>query len=184
MENQTDRALRRKKRKIKKRQQSIAILTILTMLISAGVVHAQVQGYEIFYQDESLGRVKSISIFERAVFQIEKEYQLCFENEDIVLDKEFDLVATRIDKSMSGAECLARLADRKIDLYVNGVIVLCDNQVMGIAQSACEAERLKKTYESMYPLANELVFIEQLTPLAKTSDFATILTAVQALKAE
>lgn len=184
MDNQSDRVLRRKKRKLKKRQQSIAVLTILTMLISAGVVHAQVQGYEIFYDGQSLGRVKTASIFERALSQIEKEYQLSFENEDLVLGKGFDLVSSRIDQSMNVEECLKRLSDVNIELYVNGIIVLCDHQVMGIAESSNQAERIQTAYASMYPWGDELVLIEQEAPLSKTSDFATILTAIKSLKAK
>lgn len=184
MEKQSDRTLRRTKRKVKKRQQSIAVFTILTMLISAGVVHAQIQGYEIFYQGESLGTVKSASIFEKALGRVEEEYQICFNNDDIVLGEGFEMVSTRIDESMNLEECQQRLNDENIEIYVNGLIVLCDNQVMGTIASSDEAERLATSYKSIYPLANELVFLKQTTRLSKTSDFATILTAIQALKAE
>ncbi len=179
---QEDRVLRRKKRKFKKRQQSIAVLTILTMLISAGVVHAQVQGYEIFYQGEFLGSVKSASIFDRALAQVEEDYQLSFDNEDIVLDKGFELVSSRIDQSMSGDQWLEKLAKQDLEILVNGIIILCDNQVMGITESAEAAQSLKATYQAMYPLADDLVFIKDRVALSKTSDFATILSAIQAIK--
>ncbi len=184
MENQNDRVLRRKKRKLKKRQQSIAVLTILTMLISAGMVHAQVQGYEIFYQGQSLGSVKSASVFDRALSQIEKEYQLSFENDDLILAKGFELVSSRVDQTLDVDQCFERLAKQDIELYVNGMIILCDNQVMGIAQSSDEANRLKETYQAMYPSADELVFIKEQTALSKSSDFETILSNIQHLKAQ
>lgn len=177
-----DRVLRRKKRKLKKRQQSIAVLTILTMLISAGVVHAQVQGYEIFYQGEFLGSVKSASIFDRALAQVEEEYQLSFANKDLVIDEGFELVSVRIDQSMSGDQWLEKLAKQDLELAVNGIIILCDNQVMGIAESTDVAQSLKTAYQAMYPSASDLVFIKERAALSKTSDFATILNSIQALK--
>lgn len=184
MKNQNDRAIRRKKRKIKKRQQSIAVLTILMMLISAGVVHAQIQGYEIFYQGESLGFVNSAKIFEKAISQIEEEYQVCFDNEDIVLGEGFEMVSSRIDQSMDFKEWINKIKDKNIELYVNGMIVLCDNQVIGNAASSSEAERIKSSYELIYPLKDELVFINTRIPLSKTSDFETIFLGIQRLKSE
>ncbi|MDK2962288.1 MAG: hypothetical protein PWP20_1414 [Eubacteriaceae bacterium] len=88
MDFSTEREQRRIKRKEKKRRQTIVTLTIIVIMISVGVVSAQTQGYEVFYQGQSLGFVKSSSIFDNAVEEIEAKFQEAYKIDDIFVGQD------------------------------------------------------------------------------------------------
>lgn len=182
MDFSTEREQRRIKRKEKKRRQTIVTLTIIVIMISVGVVSAQTQGYEVFYQGQSLGFVKSSSIFDNAVKEIEAKYQEAYKIDDIFVGQDVELVASRVEDSLDVQTCMAALLVADIEIYTNGVVVLCDDQVMGTMASLDEANRLADAYAQIYPESDPLVMIRQTATLNETSDFQTVLNQIKAIK--
>ncbi|WKY46843.1 hypothetical protein Q5O24_10795 [Eubacteriaceae bacterium ES3] len=182
MEISAEREIRRKERKLKKRRQTIITLTIIVILISVGVVSAQTQGYEIFYQGESLGYIQSAGIYEDAIGQIEARYQDYYGNDDIFIDQEVELKSCRVEDSLNVETCMTVLLEAGLKINTNGVLVLCDDQVVGMMASLDEAERLSDAYSRIYPNGDPLVLIRQTATLAETSDFQTVLNQIKAIK--
>ncbi|WKY43460.1 hypothetical protein Q5O14_12525 [Eubacteriaceae bacterium ES2] len=182
MDFSTDREQRRIKRKVKKRRQMIVTLTIIVIMISVGVVSAQTQGFEIFYQGESLGFVKSSGIFDDAVDEITAKYQRAYGIEDIIVGQDVELVACRVEDSLDVQTCMDALLQADIEIYTNGLVVLCDDQVVGTMASLDEANRLADAYAQIYPESGSLVLIPQTATLNETSDFQTVLNHIKAIK--
>ena len=171
----TEREQRRVKRKSKKRRQTIITLTIIVILISVGVVSAQTQGYEIIYKGESLGFIKSAGIYDAAVEQIEEKYQEYYGIEDIFVGQDVKLKSSRVEESLNTETCITALLQADIEICTNGVVVLCDDQVMGTMASQDEANRLAEAYAQIYPDDDALVLIRQTAALNETADFQTVL---------
>ncbi|MBK5243892.1 MAG: hypothetical protein JJE18_02510 [Eubacteriaceae bacterium] len=177
----TEREKRKKIRQRKKMRSTIVAITLLIVIMTVGVVNAQTQGYEVFYQGHSLGFVRTMGVFDSAVEQLEAGLRKSYNNDAITLGNGFELAQGRVENPMNLETCNQVLLNSGIELYVNGAIILIDNQEIGALASLDEAQSLIKTYENLYPNANNIRTIETTIPLADTKDFGTILSHIKGM---
>jgi len=178
--------LEREKRKNRRRRKRIrttaAAITLLLILTTIGAVHAQSQGYEVLYNGESLGYVRTTEVFNSAVEHIEDNLGESYNNENIVLGSGFELVPARVENPMDFETWIQVLNKKGIELYANGAMIIIGNQEMGAVASTQEALRLVETYENLYPNGNPIRYVETRLPLSETKDFGTILTSIKGTK--
>jgi len=174
-----EREKRKKIRQRKKMRSTIVAITLLIVIMTVGVVNAQTQGYEVFYQGQSLGFVRTMRVFESAVEKIEGSLRKSYNNDTITLGNGFDLVEGRVENPMNLETCSQVLVNSGIKLYVNGAIILINDQEIGALASHEEGQSLIKTYENLYPNAKNIRAIETTIPLSETKDFGTILSHIK-----
>lgn len=176
-----EREKRKKIRRQKKMRSTIVAITLLIVIMTVGVVNAQTQGYEVFYNGQSLGFVRTTGVFESAVDQIEEKLQESYNNKNIALGNGFKLVESRVENPMNLETCSQVLVDSGIELYVKGAIILINDQEIGAISSQEEAQSLIKTYDKLYPDAHNIRMIETTIPLSETKNFGTMLSHIKGM---
>ncbi|MGV8905568.1 MAG: hypothetical protein ACOH15_03095 [Acetobacterium sp.] len=176
-----EREKRKKIRQKKKMRSTIMTITLIIIILTVSVVNAQTQGYEVLYDDQSLGFVRSTGVFESAVQGIEGNLRDSYSNDHIVLGSGFKLKECRVQDPMDLEACHQVLINSGIEIYVNGAIILIDDQEIGVVSSTEEAQSIMATYENLYPNGKNIRYIEQTIRLSETKDFGTILSHIKEL---
>jgi len=174
-----EREIRKKIRQQKKMRTTIVTITLIIVIMTVGVVNAQTRGYEVLYNGQSLGCVRTTGIFKAAVEGIEGSLRGSYNNDNIVLGNGFELVEGRVENPMDLETCTQVLINSDIDLYTNGAIILISDQEIGAVSSVEEAQSIIKTYQNLYPNANNIRYTEKTILLSETKDFATILSYIK-----
>jgi len=176
-----ERVKRKRLRQQKKIRSTILIITLLIIIMTVGVVNAQTQGYEVLYDGQSLGFVRSTAVFESAVQGIEGNLRESYNNNHIVLGTGFKLKECRVQDTMDLETCSQVLMNSGIEIYVSGALILVDDQEIGDVSSIEDAQSIIKTYQNLYPTGKNIRFIEKTILLSETKDFGTILSHIKGI---
>lgn len=176
-----EREKRKRKRQRKKIRSTVVAITLILIIASVGVVNAQTQGYEIRYQGQSLGFIRTPGILESAVLRIEEPLRKFYNNESIVFGSGFELVQGRVEDPMDLETCIQVLNNQGIELYANGAAILIGDQEIGAVASLSEAQRVMDAYHNLYPNGKSMRYIETKLPLSETMDLGTMLSKIEGI---